>query len=250
MPNKKTGRTIGAVILLIGAIVLIAALFMPWYSYEISVAGAGQTQNSYPGLASQNGTIQYSCTSNYQATTGTPCPSQTSYSSISPKETNTGNVAETGLFLLIVGFIVGIVATIFGFMSRGNSRRANPAVVFAIIAVILALITPVLFMAALPGAISSDISTAYRPSSSGPWSSFTGSTSGTIPVSPTLSVPFTSSWGPALGWYFAFVAFVLLLIGLIVLLMARKEPSGVAASPTTSTPAAPAAPPSSPPPAP
>lgn len=246
MARTKTGRTIAAVIILIGAVLLIAALFMPWYSYEFSEAGAGVTQNSYPGLPSQNGTIQYSCTGNYQSTTGHSCPSQTSYTSISPKETNTGNIAESGFFLLIVGFIVGIISTIFGFMSRGNARRASPAIWFAIIAVILAIITPVLFMAALPGAISSDISSAYRPSSSGPWSGFMGSTSGTIPVSPTASVPFTSTWGPAIGWYFAFVAFVVLLIGLVLLFLWRKEPPQPAAaappSATTAPPSGPAKP--------
>lgn len=226
MPSAKTNRTIGAIIILIGAVILIAALFMPWYAFKTSTPVGSETQNSYPGIPSTNGTIQYSCSGSV------PCPSQTSYSNIKPTETNTGNIAETGFFLLIVGAIFGIIGTILGLMARGNARRVRPAYIMGIIALILALITPVLFAAALPSAISGDIGSAYRPTSSGPWSSFSGSTSATLG-----GVPYSFTWGPTTGWYLSFAAFVILLIGVIFLLLSRKEPS-VAAAPSSTTAAA------------
>jgi len=239
MAKAKVGRLIAAVIILIGAILLIAALITPWYANKESFAGASETQNSYPGLPSSNGTIQYSCSS---LPAGASCPSQTSYSSISPKETNVGNIAETGFFLLIVGIILGVIAAIFGFASRGNTRRSAPALALGVIALLLAIITPVLFAAALPGAVSSDISSTYRPpNTSGPWSSFIGSSSYTNPLVGTVSL----DWGPAIGWYLSIVAFVVLLIGVILLFLYRKEPPQPAATPPPTAPASSAAPPPS-----
>lgn len=240
MANKGR-RVVGSIIVLIGAILLIAALFTPWYAFKTSFAGGSETQNSYPGMPGTNGTIQYTCSS---LPTGVTCPSQTSYSSIVPKETNVGNLAESGFFLLIVGIILGFLATIFGLMSRGNFRRSTPALAFGIIALLLAIIAPVLFAAALPGAVSSDISSAYRPpNTSGPWSSFIGSSSYTNP----LIGPVSLNWGPAIGWYLAIVAFVFLLIGVVLLFLYRKdpaEPAPVAAPAPTGT-ATQTAPPSS-----
>lgn len=242
MASKKAWRLAGTIIILIGAILLIAALFTPWYAYKTSYAGASETQNSYPGIASTNGTIQYTCSG---LPAGASCPSQTSYSSIVPKETNVGNIAETGFFLLIVGIILGIIAAIFGFVSRGNARRSGPALTLGIIALLLAIVAPVLFAAALPGAVSSDISTTYRPpNTSGPWSSFTGSSSYTNPLVGVVSF----NWGPGVGWYLSIGAFVILLVGVVLLFIGRKEPSAPTPAPesTAPTPAA-TQPPSSPP---
>jgi hypothetical protein len=231
MPKPKVGRLIGAVIILIGAILLIAALLTPWYSFQESYGGASITQNSYPDLPGTNGSIQYSCSGLPSPVLGGSCPSQTSYST--QNLNNTGVVAETGFFLLIVGFILGIIATVFGLMSRGNSRRVTPAIWLAIIALILALITPVLFYATLPGALGKDLGTAARHgASSGPWSSFFGSASTT--VAPGVSI--STTWGPAIGWYLSFVAFVILLIGLIFLFLYRKEPPQPAATPPATAP--------------
>ena len=42
---------VGAAIVLVGAILLIAALFTPWYTVQVSSSGISETQNAYPGLA-------------------------------------------------------------------------------------------------------------------------------------------------------------------------------------------------------
>lgn len=218
---SKAGRTLGAVIVLVGAILLIAAVFIPWYTEGATFSGpaAGSyTANSYPGLANQNGTIQYSCS-------GTPpsgCPSTTSYNKADLN--NTGSLVQTGYFLLITGFVLGLIGAIIGFASISRPRRAIPALALAVIAMLIALAAPVLFALQLPTAIGND---TPNHTGSGPWSSFIGSSTSNLGFGETLKL----TWGPTTGWYIAIVAFVVLLIGAIVLARARKEPPSPA--PTT-----------------
>ena len=203
---------VGAVIILVGAILLIAALFMPWYAVQVSYSGISVTQNSYPGLPSSNGTIQYSCSG---LPSGGHCPSQTSYNSA--RENNTGTIAETGYFLIIVGFVLGLIGAILGFTSRNNARRARPAMTLAIVAMIVAIATVGMFAVALPTAVGQD---SPGHTGSGPWSSFFGSGNST-----SFGVPGgTLTWGPGIGWYLAIGAFVVFLVGMIILARARREP--------------------------
>lgn len=214
---------VGAAIVLVGAILLIAALFTPWYMEQFSASGASTTLNAYPGIPSSSGTIQYTCSG---LPSGASCPGSTSYSA--KNLTNTGNIAEAGYFLIIVGLVLGLIGAILGFTSRNNPSRARPAMTMAIVAMILAIAAVGAFAAALPSAIGSD---TPGHSGTGPWSSFYGSTSlggGTL------------TWGPGIGWYLAIVAFVLLLVGMIVLARARREPPAPAVA---AVPAAPSTPP-------
>lgn len=233
MASPKLGRLVAAILVLIGAILLIAAVFMPWYYQQLTGSGITETQNTYPGFPSQNGTIQYACSG---LPSGAKCPTQTSYTGSSPPLNNTGTIAETGFFLLIVGFVVGLIGAAFGVMSRGNARRVSPAIWCSIIALILALVTPLLFYAALPAAVAKDIPTADRYASSGPWSSFFGSTS--VSIGPLTS----ASWGAGIGWYLSFVAFALLLVGVILFYVFRREPPKPAAAPSATAPGAPTPP--------
>lgn len=222
MSNSKRGRLIAAVIILVGAILLIAGLIMPWYTYKTSSSGLSETINFYPGMPSTNGTIQYQCS-------GIPtCPPQTSYSARDLN--NTGMVAETGFYLLIVGIILGVIAAILGVASRGNPRRANGAVPLAVVALILALVAPVLFVVALPPAIGKD--TPNHPAN-GPWSSFIGSNSTT-----EFGISVTTSWGPAVGWYLAIASFVILLVGVVLLARYRREPPQAVTASASAPPAA------------
>lgn len=220
MASYKGRRLVGAIIVLIGAVLLVSTVFVPWYSYQSKNTAPGGrtgtiTLNSYPGFLDENGTIQCSSTGGIAP----PCPySQTSYQEANYN--NTGAIAETGFVLLAAGFLLGLVGALLGLVYRGNARRVAPAIILTAIAVILAVVAPVLFMAQLPGAQSNDIPAYHRPTSSGPWSSFFGSTSLTAPSGITENF----SWGPGLGWYLSFAAFAILLVGLILLLRYRKDP--------------------------
>jgi hypothetical protein len=236
MPNAKVGRSIASVIILVGAVLLIAAVFTPWYAEQFSGYGATITQNAYPGLPSSNGTISYACS-------GIPseasCPSQTSYNT--ERANNTGNLAEAVYFLGIAGFILGFIGGILGLMSRGNPRRTTPALALAVVGMLLAVAAVGMFAGALPGAISSD---TPSHSGSGPWSSFLGSTNAS---SFGVHVSGNISWGPAIGWYLALGAFVVLLVGIILIFRYRRDPPSPAPA---ATPAPSVAASTSPPPAP
>lgn len=225
MASNKGRRLVASIIVLIGAILLIVAVLTPWYTTKISNAAGSETQSFYPGLPSQNGTIQYSCSGQI------PCPPQTSYSTLNYN--NTGAIAEAGFYLLIVGAILGIIGMIFGVMSRGNPRRAGTAIALAVVALILAVAAPSIYAGVLPGAVNKDIPTVARPPiSGGPWSTFMGSSSFTEPVVGST----TFSWGPTTGWYIAFAAFVVLLIGAILLIAFRKDPPAPMPAATTGAP--------------
>lgn len=233
MADRRTRRLFGGVLVLVGAVLLIAALFSPWYTYEATVStpleSGSSTINSFPGLPAQNGTVQCSASGSVR------CPySQTSYQGA--HENNTAAIAEAGYLLLIIGFVLGFVGGILGMASRADSKRARPALTLAIIALLVALLTPLLFFGAVPGALSKDIPSAERTTQSGPWSSFYGSSTS----SPFAGLTVKLTWGPALGWYVSFVAFVILLVGVAFLFRNRRdppEPSPVAVSVPVPTPA-------------
>lgn len=216
----RAGRIVGAIIILVGAFLLIAALFTPWYSIELKESSQGVsisgTYHTYPGLPSTNGTVQttYSCSG---LPAGYPCPSGNTTSYQGADLNTTGLVAETGFFLLIGGFVLGLLGAIVGLTSGRKSRRAGPALGLAVVAMILAVLAFSLFAVALPLAIGDD---TPNHQGNGPWSSFIGSGNATYYGLPGGS----ANWGPAIGWYLAIGAFVVLLIGVIVLAVSRKEP--------------------------
>ncbi|MGA8276327.1 MAG: hypothetical protein WB852_08570 [Thermoplasmata archaeon] len=234
MPNATSGRMIAAVLILIGAILLIGALVTPWYSYESSGNGLSETRNYYLGMPSTNGTIQPVCS-------GLPsCPTQTSYST--QNLNNTGSLAEAGFFMVIGGFALGIIAAILGVVSRRNPRRAAPVMALAALALVLAIAAPGLFAVSLPGAAAKD---SPGHLGSGPWSSFFGSNSTTI-----SGITITTTWGPGIGWYLSIVAFVILLVGVILLARYRREPPQPMTAPAPVVPTTSTMPPPSSPPAP
>ncbi len=214
----KRGRTLAAIVLLIAVVLTIAALFLPWYSEEFSAAGFSETQNAYLGFPTTNGTIQYTCSSNVPN-----CHPSSSYSA--QNATHVGSLAEAGYLLIIVDAVLGLVAVGLAFASRNNPRRAGAAIALGVVAMLIVIAAAGYFAVALPGAIASD---TPNHSGSGPWSSFIGSntTSG-------LSL----TWGPTIGWYLAIGAFVLFLVGAIILARSRKDPPAPAPA-VVPTPAA------------
>jgi len=192
-------------------------------------SGVSITENTYPGLPSTNGTIQYTCSG---LPSGAHCPSQNSYNGA--RLNNTGTIAEAGFFLIIVGFVLGLFGAIVGFSSRNKAARARSAMTLAIVAMVVAIAAVGMFAVALPTAIGQD--TPNHPAT-GPWSSFYGSTNATEYGLTSGTV----TWGPAIGWYLAIGAFVVLLVGMIILAVSRKEPPepapvAVPAPSTTSVP--------------
>ena len=220
--TRDLRRLLGAAIVLIGAILLIAALLAPWYSYDYQFAGgtAGDrgTQNStyFLGLSGANGTIHETCSGRGG------CPSQTSYSS--GGRSNTGSIAEISFALLFGGFGLGIAAGTIGVASRGRHNWTFSVVALAVLALVVATTAPALFAVALPNAFSKDLPQAGCGGRvTGPWSSFYGSE-----TSSCSFVGFSGNWGPMIGWYLSLTASAVLGAGVIVLLLFRHDPAGPA----------------------
>jgi hypothetical protein len=229
MLKTTTGRLIAAVLILVGAMLLLAPLFSPWYSYDIRWAGnpVGDhgTQNAtyYLGPPWANGTIWYTSCGGYYA----PCPRETQTSYSSAGENNTGMIAATSFGLLSAGFAFGIAGGVIGVVSRGRTSWAFPVITFAVLALVLAIAAPMLFAGALPGAFSKDfpVPTGVIRAYSGPWSSFSGS------WTPVSGAAAWDTWGPLIGWYLSIAAFAVLLVGVILLMVFRKDPPRPATSP-------------------
>jgi len=215
---------VGAAIVLVAAILMLVALLTPWYMEQVSDSGVSVTLNAYPGLPSTNGTIQFTCSG---LPSGESCTPQSSYTA--EKLNNTGNIAEAGFFLIIVGFVLGLIGAILGFTSGKNARRAGPARTLAIVALVVAIAAVAMFAVALPTAIGQD---SPGHTGTGPWSSFFGSGNAS-----SMGLPGgTLTWGPGIGWYLAIGAFVLFLVGMFVLRQGQKEPAQPAAQVVAAVP--------------
>jgi MFS family permease len=217
--NRSAQRRTATFIVLIGAIVLLAALLLPWYSFNEAWSGGPvglqghQDATYYLALPSVGWAVQYSC-GGFAA----GCPSQDSYADA--HQNSTGLIAGICFVLVSVGGVLGVLAGILGVVQQGTAQRLRPTLVLALLATILGFSAGLLFAAALPGAFSSDFPAELRPgTTSGPWSSFYGSGFGSI-----LTVGYNLSWGPLIGWYLSVAAAAILLVGVTLLLVHRHDP--------------------------
>lgn len=213
MVGPRRSRIVGASTVLAGAVLCLVACFAPWFGLQLSYSFSGTTlkESTYflPGLPSQSGTVQYSC-SNLPS-----CPPSTSYSSLGLN--HTAAIAEVDLALVVVGFVLGLVAGAAGLVvSRNDARKGGWRPSIAVLAAALAIAAPGVYALELPGAIASD---SKDHSGNGPWSSFVGSGNATAFGAPGGS----ASWGPGIGWYLCFGAFGLLLAGAHLLDRGRRE---------------------------
>ncbi|MCI4363484.1 MAG: hypothetical protein L3K13_04180 [Thermoplasmata archaeon] len=187
----------GALILAVGVLLLVS-IALPWYGIELT----GRQSDSFSFSPDGQVTVSFQGTS-----------ASTSFS--------TGHLNATGglytavAALLALGGIFGLLGGSLGIASgwRPNYRRG--AAVLGILGLLFAILAPVALLLAQPGAISTD---ALAGRSTGgistPASSFFGSASMNGQ---------TESWGPSVGWYLAFVAGALSLVGTILLLRNRPE---------------------------
>jgi len=211
MFRKGDRRLLGAVLVLIGGLLLATALFMPWYSNDYTGSNPAHFDILfYLGPSSWDGTIQYSCSA------GVHCPSATSYSSGSLN--NSGVVAEVTLALVAAACVLGLYAGAIGIRFRRDASRTRKTIILAVTALGLA-VTAAAFYAA-----------TIQVSWGGSWSSFWGSSTGYSEVSGTVS----NSWGPSIGWYLSIVAIAALLAGTVILLRHRRE-STEAVSPSAAS---------------
>ncbi len=213
-------------VIFLGAALLIGSLFVGWYENKgtITETVGGVTitvtasQTFLLGNMVQN-SQSYSCSS------GVPCPPSTSntssYSDIGLK--NTGNLAMILQSIVIAGAVLGLFGGLLAFGARQQRQNwVRPAVIFALVAMIIALLAPSIMLALQPGAIHSDNIMGFNNNGSTPATSFFGSCSNTCFGAPSGS---SFNWGPTTGWYMSYAAFAVLLAGAFILFfLARKPP--------------------------
>ena len=232
--RKRVGRLLGKLFVWIGALLLGAALFSPWYFYNEQPGAVSGDAYSFRAAVyfliplRGGGAVQYSCPSS----TAIPnfCPTTSSYSDA--RLNNTGRVAGLALTLAATGLVIGVLAGALGGILGGRPRWAIPVVVLALLALVFAVTATASFAGLLPGAFANDIPGPQR-TGTGPWSSFYGSV--------TLYTPGgapTSSWGPSTGWYLSIAAIAALLTGTLLLIRLRHDlapptPSSASPEPTS-----------------
>jgi hypothetical protein len=234
MVRKRTGSLLGGFYVLVGAALLGAALFAPWYYYDsyseqhLGMPGGGNSVAVGPselyfylfGLPG-SGSVQTTCPS---GNISNFCPTSSSYSDAGLN--STGQVAALTLALATAGFAVAAISGVLGVIWRGKARTSFPELTLAVVAIALAIAATAAFAVLLPGAFAHDISASQRGfAPSGPWSSFSGSSSFIIP----MGCPFpgclahTVSWGPSIGWSFSVAAIGVLLVGAVMMIRFRHD---------------------------
>ncbi len=199
---------------IIGAVLVIVTLFMPWYATTTSVDIAGSTMEttaSY-GLSGVTADVAgMSVTTSYAA----------------GDLDAVGGLMSMTMIMVLIGFILMIAGGALAMMGKMAPKTVG-AIVLA--GGIIALLAAVLFMTGMPGALESDAPAgafdAYDPS---PATSFFGSID--------MGALGTISWGGGLAWILALVAGVVGLIGGAMAMMGKKAPEETPATPPAQPPA-------------
>jgi hypothetical protein len=214
--NDARGR-LGAVFVLIGGLLLAAALFAPWFSDDLTVTGGWHSNTAYYlGFPSWDGTIQGSCNA-------PGCSYSGSYSSASLN--STGIVAEVAVVLVSAATALALTAAALARVSWRNVNRDLSVILLAVTALVLLVFAVGFFTATIQLGLG------------GPWSSFWGSKSEFTMLGGT----WTHTWGPSTGWYLSIMATAALFTGVVILLRDRHNlvESAPAWSPSEPVPAPP-----------
>jgi hypothetical protein len=185
----------GGILAILGALLMIGCVFLPMYIF----AYAGSNGSSAAAAFFLNNHILSTGTGfgNASVVSGTYSDAHL---------TNTGNLYAEVTYItfgaIALGFLGGILA-----LTSGGARKAGRGLVA--IALILAIVAPIMLFALQPGALSNDHAI---PGGGGPASSFFGSCAGSSCPGggPAGSA---ATWGPSIGWYLSIIGIVLFLLG-------------------------------------
>ena len=201
---------IGLVLSLIVVVLLGVALVGTWYSMESESAGVSMTMD----YKLREGTVTVAGESD------TDEYDEDFY------ETDTGAVYSNTFYIAIVALVLGIIGLITAVMAGIGKLSAKIVTIFLLLTMIFAVVAPVYFAVALPGAMDEDWS--------GGWDKGFWDSGEETSVEPITGTEYTSTYtiGPGYGWYLAIVAFVFALIGLIITVIPGKKavPAPVAPS--------------------
>jgi hypothetical protein len=217
---------------LIGAVLVLISAFVGWYQVSLVGPGVSATQTYLPG------------NSGYASCTGsgsigsTPCTSgggSVTYTSV--HENETGLLYEAVQALCLLAFAAGAGGGLmFLLLSKRRPETGRYGFGLVALAVLVGLIAPLAVLAAQTSTLTADM--GGTAASTGPSATFYGSDS-------TAST--TLTWGPWIGWYFALVGAVVLLVAAALIGLKRRaeappESEGEDAGSFDDGPGAPASP--------
>jgi hypothetical protein len=200
--SKAKGRRVAASsLVLIAAVLLTVAMFVPWWGLTLSGGGATVSVNFLPGSS-------YSGSGTYNGITFSSSASYTS-----ANLSRVGFLYEAVLGLGLTAAFLAFVGMGLGYASAyGTSRSRRPVGLADDLtggSFMLAVLLPFLILFAQPWAYNNDASSAGASCGGGsnPCNSFWGS---------ATSDGVTGTFGPGVGWYLAILAVILLLVAAIL----------------------------------
>jgi PKD repeat protein len=224
--GKQTKKPILPIIVLIFAILSIImmgiSLTQPWYQNNVEAEGEKlETEYSFEGIKGKDSVSGLEISLSWD-------------DELAESFKTTRNVYNTSRLIVIAGFILGIfllIGAIVALFKKGKKA----AIIFGLLAFIVCLLAPIIFMLWHPGALAEDIYSGTEDSevTDGPNKTFIGSRE-----IEALGVSGKEYWGPAIGWYLAVAGAIFALLGFIFAIAIPKPIQDTAPSqrPTPPTP--------------
>jgi hypothetical protein len=221
----------GGALLLVGVILVVAALFFGWYAYSITasdtVSGTTVTLTERITLYPLNQIKEAVTCQGWSECAQFNSTSTSSYSQ--GGSDGLGALYDSAAGLAVAGLVIGVVAA--GLAFRGDRHQSGRAGTFAVLAVILVALAPCLLLVAQPTVISSQgapyTGPGTVPGGVSPRTSFFGSCTQTgCGVSFPSGTTDNGSWGPAIGWYLSLAAIAPLIAGYLLVRPRKVAPTG------------------------
>lgn len=199
----------GAVLGIVGVVILIAAMVGTWWSNSVSASALGQTWTGQSDYGLLGG----------QATSNSPAGSRSEPIDYAQSR-NVQAAFQMTSVLLLLAILLGVLFVVVGALSWRRSNLRKAAAILGVLAFALALLAPLYLMAALPAAINNDSGTGGTGFEvTGFWGSQTTTFFG-------LSA--TAAWGPGWAWYLTLAAAIVLLVGGVAAFRAPRPATPVA----------------------
>jgi len=189
---------------LVSFILVLITLFGAWYSLggETESAGISAKVSVDMGLRDMSMTAE---------TMGFEISNTTSYSDL--PDSAFIDVFNLTQILVILAMLFTLMMFVFALLVGRGKMSSKIGIIFGVLATVFILITFVYFMVALPVAMEEDSPTGSA------MTGFWGSESLDF-----MGTSMDMSWGPGWAWYLMAIAFILALIGTIMLVGAEPLP--------------------------
>ena len=227
-PKRSSRRFLaGLLISCVGIVLLLGALFAPWYSYTISgktfVGNVycnvfDRTEYSFKEVTTVEEKTAAGFTLSGSSTRGWDDYSA-HYASSHGGPAELPGVYAGALVTLIAAFTLGSLGVFLAYLFRARKRSPLFPALVLLLGAFLGLAAAGAFASAHPGAVSHDRSELHKPTyptapPDGPGSSFSASAE---------NPPLDYRWGPGSGWYLSLAGPILVMTGATLLYLLNRR---------------------------